>query len=580
MKLFDSKRVADFITWVMKNLPNLSKWLSENFVTVTLVTVGALVAAALIAAALRAIVTTVTDKTPDGFTTRGLRKAALRTFAMGVILGRVRFTPLRVYSIERQQGHILIIGPPGSAKTTGFYLPTLRAWRGHFAALDAAGDIVPALIRADLLVYEPNNPDTATYNVFYAADIETTTDAKNARLAELAAALVPTRNSESYYFFDNARVIIEAALVAFYHQGEDFIPIVNRVYNAPTLDSLIDDIEATGNTAALRMVAGLRGQNEKNTAGVRGELQNALKVFGTNGRVAASLRRGGGLSPAVLETNSLVISVPPGQLEAVYAPLCRLILSQIISYLNGRAIGSKKILLAIDELPKFGGIDLLGPLETLRKFGVRVMAVCQSLSDLERIYGKANMNAMLDNFSYQILAGATGNDTIEYYSKLAGEIRVKNKSTVRRVTAEGGESGERLSENTAERWERLLKYRDIATLAARKEAIIFHPRGVARLKVTPSFKDRGYKRRAKKQAARDKAIEHSQRLAASCYKECEVQKKLRQGELVEVYAGRHEFRIMTPTEAEVYHAKREAERREANERENNRCMEEYLKMIH
>ena len=59
--------------------------------------------------------------------------------AQGVLLGK-KFG-LMAYSPEQDEGHILVMGPSGTGKTSALLIPTLRSWQGTALVVDISGDI-------------------------------------------------------------------------------------------------------------------------------------------------------------------------------------------------------------------------------------------------------------------------------------------------------------------------------------------------------------------------------------------------------------------------------------------------------
>ena len=59
--------------------------------------------------------------------------------ARGVLLGQKY--GLLAYSPERDEGHIIVMGPSGTGKTIALLIPTLRSWQGTALVVDISGDI-------------------------------------------------------------------------------------------------------------------------------------------------------------------------------------------------------------------------------------------------------------------------------------------------------------------------------------------------------------------------------------------------------------------------------------------------------
>ena len=59
--------------------------------------------------------------------------------ARGVLLGKKY--GLLAYSPEPDEGHIIVMGPSGTGKTSALLIPTLRSWQGTALVVDISGDI-------------------------------------------------------------------------------------------------------------------------------------------------------------------------------------------------------------------------------------------------------------------------------------------------------------------------------------------------------------------------------------------------------------------------------------------------------
>lgn len=65
--------------------------------------------------------------------------------ARGVLLGQKY--GLLAYSPERDEGHIIVMGPSGTGKTSALLIPTLRIWQGTALVVDISGDYPPMWTR-------------------------------------------------------------------------------------------------------------------------------------------------------------------------------------------------------------------------------------------------------------------------------------------------------------------------------------------------------------------------------------------------------------------------------------------------
>lgn len=75
--------------------------------------------------------------------------------AKGVLFGK-KFG-LLAYSPEQDEGHILVLGPSGTGKTSALLIPTLRSWQGTALVVDISGDISANVNTPNKIVFDPTS---------------------------------------------------------------------------------------------------------------------------------------------------------------------------------------------------------------------------------------------------------------------------------------------------------------------------------------------------------------------------------------------------------------------------------------
>lgn len=371
-----------------------------------------------------------------GGTTKGSNlSTSVPSKAHGILFGKDN-KGLILHSPSQKEGHISIFGGSGTGKTTALLIPTLRTFKGNFFCIDISGDIRKNVDIDNCLIFKPEDINNTTkYNVFYKIDkIKDNKKEINQELTALSHIvfpdLSPDSDDASLYFQYEARNIFSSALIAFYHKKFSFGEICSLIVKCSyqTLFNLIDETE---NTDAIELINRYEGNNEKNVSGVYQTLVSGISLFATNDYVKRCLCKGSCediFTPEVLEKKSIFFEVSDSLLE-VYAPLIRLIVSQLFSYcLNRENYTTPHILFALDEVASFGRLDIIPPLRKFRKKNVRIMICTQSLADLDLIYGTNERNAMLNNFAFKVVLSATDYDTMSYFSKLTGQKEIKKRS--------------------------------------------------------------------------------------------------------------------------------------------------------
>ena len=367
-------------------------------------------------------------------------KTGRRGKVHGIIFGRQGKRDV-VYSPTDAEGCVFIAAGTGMGKTASLGIPTLQAWDGTSFTIDISGDICKNADMPDKLVYEPEKADTAPYNVFAVIDAKEDRDEQNEALEQLAYLIMPEAarmDDSGKYFLDNGRKILTASLIAYYHQGMDFVDICRLVVSRSYMD-LFDGIDQTGDEDAILYINSFQGSNEKNTAGCKGACDDAIKLFATNASVRRSLRRPeegeAAMEPKLIEDHNLFAIVDDHKL-ALYAPLLNIIVSQQMQYISNRKVKkeSKTILLFLDEYASLR-IEAQMVLEALRKYRkrkCRVMILTQNLADFDILYGHDTTRALLANMRFKVLLGGLGEtESQKFFAELIGYKETKKRSVSR-----------------------------------------------------------------------------------------------------------------------------------------------------
>lgn len=389
-----------------------------------------------------------------------------------------------VYSPADAEGHVAVFGGSGLGKTSALLIPTLRSWTGYSFTIDISGDICKNVDISDKLIYEPSNPASIPYNIFGMIDeIEEEGD-QNEALEQLAFLIMPDdniRDDAARFFRKEGRKILTAALIAFYHQGMDFVAICEKLVGSGWQD-LFNEIDQTQNKDAIMYINSFAGASEQNTAGCKQDADSAVKLFATNARVKQTIRRPENgercFTPQKIEANHVFVLIEDHKLK-LYAPLLHIITAQTLEYFSVRSIRAEKtILLSLDEFASLGKLEITDALRKLRKRHVRIMMLTQSMSDIDLIYGKAERMAMMNNYRYKVILGADDTDTQDYFAKLIGQKEVQKKSRSRNARS--------VTHTISEGKDWIVEPARLARL--HEKLLLLHPDGCMELKKNYYFK--------------------------------------------------------------------------------------------
>ena len=360
--------------------------------------------------------------------------------ATGIIFGKkgkhVYFSPI----IE--EGHVFCCASSGAGKTSALAIPSIRSAcknpdLGTCFCIDISGDISSNCDIPNKLIFDIEDPNTTPYNIFSSIDSETIYEIKNELLEKLAYLIMPdlnTTDEAGKFFLENGRSMLCGALIAYYHQNLDFVPICQKILSMD-YQSLLYDIVNIGNNDAIRYISSFNGANEKNSAGCKQCMDNYIKLYATNFHMRNALHRPNSnepcITPNLLKNHNLFFCIPDAKTD-LYGSLLGLITAQTFDYCASRPNGEiPTILFLLDEFAslRIGSSDILNAIRKYRKKNIRIMILTQSLIDLDILYDDKIRDSILNNTKYKVVLGITDPVSQKYFSDIIGQHSVPELST-------------------------------------------------------------------------------------------------------------------------------------------------------
>ena len=427
--------------------------------------------------------------------------AKTKTEAEGLIFGldsRGRY----VYSPIDDELMLLIVGGSGSAKTSAAVIPSLKSIPHNTGlVLDISGDVSANVKPDNKLVFEPRDPDSYPYNVFGHIDSLasefpkiSTEELQYTELEKLAIQLMPEPaggNDSAVYFCHGGRSFLTSALITGYADGKDFLEILTHFLQS-SWSAVLREAKESGIRQAIIPVAKYADSDpdDKNVTGCKESADSAVAALVSDPSLRYNLRRPFSneiaLTPKALETHLCFVRIQQDEIEK-YKTLINLIITQSLDYLSVRPDENKKaIVVAIDELPRFGRIPQLeGALATLRKRHTRLIIVCQSISQLRSIYGNDDTDSIINNCGFQLLMSVNDPETQKYFADVIGQEERRKTS----VTS-GGIYGQ-VTQSTSKDEHYIISPDELGRINADDEAVLIHPGPghYMRLFKNPYYKD-------------------------------------------------------------------------------------------
>lgn len=339
---------------------------------------------------------------------------------------------------QDKDGHISVIGGSGSGKTTGIAIPTTYTWKGTIFSFDFKGDLINRAARrsAKILYMIKGQVNSFWYDAYYILHRDGEENlVQNAR--ELAQAIIPLpRTVEEPFWIESARSVLTGAIIYFFRLGKNFIDSMIEIKTTNMMEMLkkikTDKMAAACINPDIEL-------NPKTMAGVSMELHNHIMVFATDTLIQDVLSVSGNTPKETffwedLERTSIFIRIDQSRIEQ-WQPVIRLMLVQLMRTLERRpekyvseGMKMQPTLLMLNEFPQYGKIDaFVSSFRMLRSKKVTISIFCQSLADLDEIYGEATRRVILDNCPYKAILGANDAETQHFLSKLVGTVKVPSE---------------------------------------------------------------------------------------------------------------------------------------------------------
>lgn len=379
----------------------------------------------------------------------------LDNITSAVYFGDITFFNGRFHQCSRvgkkatQDGHIVVFGGTGSGKTTCLVISTIRdTWKGRFFTVDFKGDITAWAQEKDPIVLYLHD---GKRNKYYYDPYSRLRGGGTANLISnaqaLASAIIPVAaDSKEPFWAESAQGVLAGAIVYFFRRGKSFIDTMTAIRSKP-LRRIFDWIKEDSIATMCTNPDIIEG--DRMAAAISTTLQNQIGVFATNPliRDALSPSRNKDKIPLCwedLERKDIILRIDQSSADG-WGCVMRLMLVQLIRTLQNRpdksSVKSENIppvLLLLDEFPLYGKIEIISEaMRLLRSKNVTITLICQSLADLDAVYGSATRRVLLDNCPYQAILSAYDQDTQAYFSRRVGTVSAAGISYNRSYDLQG-----------------------------------------------------------------------------------------------------------------------------------------------
>ena len=330
---------------------------------------------------------------------------------------------------DNHEGNVAIFGVTGTGKTSALIIPALLSSGLPSFTLDVKGDILAALKSRGAPVRVLKVDGTGWgYNPFFFVQPETA----RRDVGTIVYSVLPTSAGEDYWT-SAARLLLHGLLLFYFRKGFSFARACNEILSSDMREQV--RYAMLENPQEVETLLGnLEGLNDKTFTCISSTLATTLAVF-TEGDMQRVMSQPPEhcVSPAdLLRGFNLVLRLPEGSLE-FYRKFLQLVIGQLFYFFECQPDGqAPRANIFLDEFYRIGKIEtILNGLATLRSKGIRIVIACQSLTQLEGLYGSADGRILLEAFRFQIVLGVEAVETQKYLSDKSGTVQERKDSFTR-----------------------------------------------------------------------------------------------------------------------------------------------------
>ena len=370
--------------------------------------------------------------------------------------------PLITYSQDFDSTHMLFFAGSGGFKTTSNVIPTALRYKGPLICLDPSTEVAPMVLEhrmqalgRDVMVLDPTNP-VMGFNVLDGIE---TSERKEEDIVGVAQMLLSDslriESSTNAYFQNQAHNLLTGLLahVMFSpdYAGRRNLRSLRLIVSEPepSVLAMLRDIQANSGSAFIRETLGVfTNMTEQTFSGVYSTASKDTQWLSLDNYSALVCGNAFKSRDIAKGSKDVFLNIPASILRS-YPGIGRVIIGSLLNAMV-QADGDfpRRALFMLDE------VDLLGYMRALeeardrgRKYGITLMLIYQSVSQLERHFGKDGATSWIDGCAFASYAAIKALETARSVSAQCGEMTVEVRSRSRNLGWGNANGGTRRSEN-------------------------------------------------------------------------------------------------------------------------------------
>jgi type IV secretion system protein VirD4 len=340
--------------------------------------------------------------------------------------------------------HVVFAVPPGGGKTSGFVIPNLLSWLGSAVVLDVKYEIheVTSGLRASwgdaVFRWSPADAQGRSHRYNPLDAIRTDEKQRMGDLQQLASLLIPDQEKENPLWATEARNLFLG--LALWVLDTEKHPTIGMIYRrmmdggAGLKKRIVAMLQVPGDVPGprcRRLLGHWAQMTDRAQTSVLMGVSTALALWSNPVIDAATSASDFRFEDLRRRPMTIYVGVSPDNLKPL-SRLLALFFEQMVGALSRSTPGKDEpvpVLGMLDEFAALGPMPVLAEaMAFLRGYRVRLALIVQGLGQLEKHYGSAGQEAILQNAGLQIFAAANDPSTARYVSERLGKRTVRTES--------------------------------------------------------------------------------------------------------------------------------------------------------
>ena len=397
----------------------------------------------------------------------------------GIIVGKQQSFLSKPYLQFGGQQHVLMSAPTRSGKGVGVVIPNLLSWQDSVVVLDikqenwniSAGFRQAHGQQCFLLNLAPRDYQSHRWNPLHYISSDSSFRIND--IQKIGQMLFPNIDSESPIWQASARSLWLGLVL--YLLETPPLPVtmgeVLRLLNQGDsyLIELINERMTGQSPLSNQCHMALKDYletPERTRGSIRKSFTSALELFYNPVIDAVTASNDFDLRELRSKRLSIYVGVTPDDLQRL-APLINLFFQQLID-LNTRELPEQNpaykhsVLLLMDEFAAIGKVNILSKgISYIAGYGIRLLTIIQSPSQLRAIYGHDGAETLVENHALQIVFAPKNPKVAREISESLGTNTIKQRSRSKQLSGRGGRS-----ENISDHSRALMLPQEIMRLGA------------------------------------------------------------------------------------------------------------------